>query len=137
MSKPNRMLLGRETATLEEYPDEDDEGNWKRRQRFIPRCKDVPWKRCERHYLTILQERHNMIHKAKEFNINVENIVMIKGNDKKREIREIEIIQEMYREKDQVIQAVGVKTSNGYLERTIQLLYPLKLSCNNDGNINK
>ena len=65
-----------------------------------------------------------MIHKAKEFNINVENIVMNKGNDKKREIWKIEIIQDMYRRNDQVIQAVGIKTSNGYLERTIQLLYP-------------
>ena len=78
-----------------------------------------------------------MIHKAKEFNINVENIVMNKGNDKKREIWKIEIIQEMYRGNNQVIQAVGIKTSNGYLERTIQLLYPSKFSCNNDGNINK
>ena len=131
------MLLGRETATLEEYPDEDDEGNWKRRQRYIPRFKDVAWNRWKRHYLTTLQERHNMIHKAKEFNINVENIVMNKGNDKKREIWKIKIIQEMYRGNNQVIQAVGIKTSNGYLERTIQLLYPSKFSCNNDGNINK
>ena len=131
------MLLGRETAALEEYPDEDDEGNWKRRQRYIPRFKYVTWNRWKRYYFTTLQERHNMIHMTKEFNISVENIVMNKGNDKRREIWKVEIIQDMYRGNDQVIQAVGIKTSNGYLERTIQLLYLLKLSCNNDGSINK
>ena len=30
-----------------------------------------------------------------------------------------------------------INTSNGYLEWPIQLLYPLELNCNNDGNINK
>ena len=39
---PNGMLLGRETATLEEYPDEDDESNWKRRQSILQNAKMRP-----------------------------------------------------------------------------------------------
>lgn len=35
ISTSNSMLLGRLTATLGEYPDEDVKGNWKRRQRYV------------------------------------------------------------------------------------------------------
>ena len=39
---PNGMFLERETATLEEYPDEDDESNWKRRQGILQNAKIRP-----------------------------------------------------------------------------------------------
>ena len=78
-----------------------------------------------------------MTHKAKEFKINVKDLVLNKVNDKKRGTWKFRITQEMYWRKDQVIQAVKINTSNGYLEWPIQLLYPLELNCNNDGNINK
>lgn len=51
-----------------------------------------------------------MIHKAKEFKVSVGDIVMIKGNNKKREIWKIGIIQEMHRGKDQVTRAGRIKT---------------------------
>ena len=78
-----------------------------------------------------------MTRKAKEFKINVKDLVLNKVNDKKRGTWKFRITQEMYWRKDQVIQAVKINTSNGYLEWPIQLLYPLELNCNNDGNINK
>lgn len=34
---PNSMLLEIVTPRSEEYPDEDDESNWKRRQRYVTR----------------------------------------------------------------------------------------------------
>ena len=34
---PNSMLLEIVTPTSEECPDEDDESNWKRRQRYVTR----------------------------------------------------------------------------------------------------
>lgn len=93
--------------------------------------------RWKREYPSALQERRNMTHKAKEFQINVGDVVMIKTNVKKRGMWKIGIIQKMYRTKDLVIRAVRIKTSKGYLEWSIQLLYPLELNCINDGNISK
>ena len=61
---------------------------------------------------------------------------MIKGKNKKQETWKIGIIQGAYQVKDQVIQTVRIKSSRGSLERPIQMLCPLELSCDNDSNIN-
>ena len=95
------------------------------------------WKRWKRENLTALGERHNMANKAKKFKINVEDVIMIKGNNKKQGTWKMGIIQKMYRGKDQVIRTVRIISLKEYLERPIQLLYHLELSCNDDSNINK
>ena len=41
---PNSMLLGRDTAMLEEDPEENDKNSWKKRQKYIVRCKDAAWR---------------------------------------------------------------------------------------------
>ena len=39
------------------------------------------------------------------------------------------IVNEVYPGKDGIVRAVQVKTANGILERPVQHLYPLELSC--------
>ena len=79
------MLLGRDTAVLEEDPEEEDDKNsWKKREKYIVRCKDAAWRRWKREYLTAFRERHNMAHKAKVVKIDTGDVVMIKGEDKRR-----------------------------------------------------
>ena len=39
------------------------------------------------------------------------------------------IVDKLYRGKDGVISAVGLRTSKSYIERQIQCLYPLELHC--------
>ena len=78
------MLLGRDTAMLEEDPEEDDKNSWKKRQKYIVRCKDAAWRRWKREYLTASRERHNMAYKTKVVKIDTGDVVMIKGEDKRR-----------------------------------------------------
>ena len=41
----NSMLLGRYTVMLEKDPEEEDDRNsWKKRQKYIARCKDAGWR---------------------------------------------------------------------------------------------
>ena len=56
---PNSMLLGRYTVMLEEDLEEDDRNSWKKRQKYIARCKDAAWRRWKREYLTALRERQH------------------------------------------------------------------------------
>ena len=80
--------------------------------------------------MTALHERHNMQHKSKVVKINVGDVVMIKGESKKRGRWKIGIISELFQGKDDQIRRARVKTPRGYLDRPIQLLYPLELHYN-------
>ena len=71
-----------------------------------------------------------MAHKTKVVKIDIGDVVMIKREDKRRGKWKIGIVKELHRGKDQGIRSVQVKTAKGCLERPIQLLYPLKLHCN-------
>ena len=68
-----------------------------------------------------------MQHKPRAVNINERDIVMIKGESKKRWRKKISIISEPYKGKDDQILGAQVKTISDYLDRPIQLLYPLEL----------
>ena len=71
-----------------------------------------------------------MQHKSKAVNINVGDVVMIKDESKERGKWKISIISELFQGKDDQIRGAQVKTPRGYLDRPIQLLYPLALHCN-------
>ena len=93
---PHSTLLGRDTAMLEEDPEEDDKNSWKKRQKYIVRYKDAAWRRWKREYLTALRERHNIPHKTKVVKIDIGDVVMIKGEDKRRAKWKIGIVKELY-----------------------------------------
>ena len=69
---PNSMILGRDTKMIDGNMIEDEEGDlsWRKRQKYVKRCKDAAWRRWQREYVTALRERHNMQDKSKAVNIN-------------------------------------------------------------------
>ena len=71
-----------------------------------------------------------MQHKSEAVNINVGDVVMIKDESKKRGKWKIGIISELFQGKDDQIRGARMKIPRGYLDRPIQLLYPLELHCN-------
>ena len=95
----------------------------------MKRCKDAAWRRWQQEYVTALRERHNMQPKSKAVNINVGDVVMIKGESKKRGRWKIGIISKLFQGKNDQIRGARVKTPRGCLDRPIQLLYPLELHC--------
>ena len=116
------MLLGQDTVMLEEDTEEDDKNSWKKRQKYIVRCKDAAWRRWKREYLTVLRESHNMVHKTKVLKIDIGDVIMIKSEDKKRGNWKISIVKELYQGKDHEIRGAQIKTAKGCLEQPIQLL---------------
>ena len=71
-----------------------------------------------------------MTHKTKVVKIDIGDVVMIKGGDKRKGKWKIGLVKELNRGKDQEIRSAQVKRAKRYLERPIQLLYPLELNCN-------
>ena len=101
----------------------------KKRQRYIKRCKDAAWNRLSKEYLRCLREWHNMKRNQRHMEIEIGDVVLIKGNDKYRGKWNIGIVEELQEGKDNVIRAVKLRSRKTYIERQIQFLYSLELSC--------
>ena len=43
---PNSMTLGRDIKLPADFLEEEVSDNWKKRQRYICKCKEAAWKRC-------------------------------------------------------------------------------------------
>ena len=80
---PNTLLYGQPLLVPEEDLDEDFP-EMKRRQRNLNKCKDAAWTRWTKEYLKALRERGNMLLQAKEMQISLGDIVLIKGDEKHR-----------------------------------------------------
>ena len=80
---PNTLLYGQPLLLPEEDLNEDVP-EMKRRQRYIDKYKDAAWARWTKKYLKGVRERHDMLHQAKEMQIPLGDIVLIKGDKKHR-----------------------------------------------------
>ena len=58
------MILGRDIELPNDSPEEEKVSDkWKKRQRYVHKCKEAAWKRLVHEYLAALREKHNLSHK--------------------------------------------------------------------------
>ena len=60
----------------------------------------------KKEYLRPLRERHNMMHNTKAMKIEVGDVVVIKGEEKNKGEWSIEIVEDLYKGKDDLIRGV-------------------------------
>ena len=77
-----------------------------------------------------LREHHNLQSKAKENHLLKGVVVLIQGDQKVRGRRNIEIVMKLNRGRDGAVRSARTKSAKSMLERAIQHLYPMELSCN-------
>ena len=124
------MILGRGIKLPDDSPKEEEvSNNWKKRRRYVHQCKEAAWKRWAHEYLAALRERHNFSHKEKPVKININCVVMIKGDEKSRGKWKIGIIENIFVGKNNTIRSIRIRTGKNVIERPIQLLYPMELHC--------
>jgi len=134
---PNTLIHGEDIILPQEDIEVLDESPVRKRLDYINRCKENAWKRWEAEYVLALRERHKMKHKTQTLTPSVGDVVMIKGDSRNRGSWNIGIVVNVFQSKDNAIRAVRLKTKNGHLERAVQHLYPLELTCDNDSNVNQ
>ena len=79
------MSLGRDINLPNDSPEEEQvSDNWEKRKRYVHKCKEAAWKKWAHEYLAALRERHNLSHKEKRKTININDVVMMKGDEKNR-----------------------------------------------------
>ena len=126
------LTIDRKNNNIIIIPEEqfdDDDKTIKKRQKYIKRCKDAAWNRWNKVYLSSLRERDNMKYNQKHMEIAIGDVVLIKGDDKHRGKWNIGIVEELFEGKDNVIRAVKLRSRKTHIERPVQFLYPLELSC--------
>ena len=122
------MILGKGVKLPDDSPEgEEVSDNWKKRRRYVHKCKQAAWKRCVYEYLAALRERHNLSHKEKPVKININDVVMIKGDEKNWGKWKIGIIENIFMGKDNTIRSIRIRTEKNVIERPIHLLYPMEL----------
>ena len=71
-----------------------------------------------------------MKNNQRHMEIAIGDVILMKGDDKHRGKWNIGIVEELYEGKDNIIKAVKLRSKKMYIERSIQFLYSLELSCN-------
>ena len=127
---PKSIILGRDIKFPDDSPEEEEvSDSWKKQHRYVYKCKEAAWKRWVHEYVAALREKHNLSHKEKPVKTNINDAVMIKGDEKNRGKWKIRIIENIFLGKDNTIRSIKIRTGKSVIERPIQLLYPMELHC--------
>ena len=126
---PSVMLFGQPNQLPEEETSNMEDGNLRKRAKYLRRCKDVLWSRWSSEYLKSLRERHNLNQRSKETTLSQGEVVLIKGEERNRGMWKIGIVEQLIPGRDGIVRAVRLRAGKSHLERPVQHLYPLELSC--------
>ena len=126
---PNALQFGLPNSLPEEDPDSLENVDLRKRARYLRRCKDTLWSQWTKEYITALREKHNLKYKSKTPLLKVGDVVLVKSDSKNRAKWSIGIVEKLIKGRDGIIREARLRAGKSYLERAIQHLYPLELSC--------
>ena len=126
---PNALQFGRPNLLPEREDRHINESDLRKRAKYLRRCKDVLWGRWSSEYLKGLRERHNLQHNTKQLALDTGDVVVIKADERNRGKWKLGIVEKLVPGTDGVVRAVRLRAGRSYLQRPIQHLYPLELSC--------
>ena len=128
------MMFGQPRLVPEESTEEGD-ADLRKRVKYLRRCKEVLWNRWSGEYLKSLRERHNMKHKSKQMNVKLGDVVLIQDAERNRGKWNMGIVVKLFQGRDGVVRAVRLRAGKSYLERAVQHLFPLELSCDQEQRV--
>ena len=101
----------------------------KKRAKFLQKSKDAMWRRWTSEYLRALRERHRLKYHNGESHLAVVDVVLIKSTERNRNCWPLGIVERLIVGRDGIVRAAKLKTGKSFIERGVQQLYPLELSC--------
>ena len=76
-----------------------------------------------------LRERHRVKHNTKQVTAKLGDVVLIRGEQRNRGKWQIGIIESFVISREGVIRGARLRAGKSYLERPVQHLFPMELSC--------
>ncbi|KAK3700055.1 hypothetical protein QZH41_004346 [Actinostola sp. cb2023] len=133
---PNGLLYTQTNVIPELDLHHVEDTDLRKRAKYLQRCKQVMWNRWTSEYVRALRERHNLKYSDKTAILDKGDVVIIRGDDKNRNKWKLGIVEDLIVGRDGVLRATKLRSGRGILERAVQHLYPLELTCdrNNDAH---
>ena len=129
---PNSLLFLRSNQLPDLEPHHLEEVDLRRRAKYLLKCKQALWSRWTTEYLRGLRERHRMKHKGQTMALAKGEVVIIKDEERNRNKWKMGIVKELISGRDGVVRAAKLRAGKGTLERAVQHLYPLELTCDQE-----
>ena len=129
---PNSFLFLRPNYLLEPPAHLVEDNDLRKRYKYLLRCKQAMWKRWTTEYLRALRERYICNKKGGRGVPQIGEVVIIKSEEKNRGKWALGIVQDLIMGRDGVIRGAKLRTGKSNIERPVQFLYPLELSCNRE-----
>ena len=126
---PNSLLLVNCNILPELTPYHFREKDLRKRTKFLQRTKDAIWHRWTSEYVRALRERHRLKHSNSKNPFSEGDVVIIKSEERNRHFSPLGVIEKLILGRDGVTRAAKVRSRKTVLQRAIQHLYPLELSC--------
>ena len=127
---PHSMMHINPSCVPELEPHHIDDGDLRKRAKHLKGCKDHVWKRWSKEYVRGLREQHRR--KATDPGRGPQvggAVIVYDGEEKNRNKWRLAIVAESITGRDGTVRGAKLKTAKGTLERAIQHLFPLELSC--------
>ena len=93
------------------------------------KCKDVVWSHWTKEYLRGLRERHRLKHRGDNAHPAVGDVVIIKSDEKNCAQWKLGVVINLIIGRDGVVRGAKLRTPKSVIERPLQHLYPLELTC--------
>ncbi|KAK3739567.1 hypothetical protein QZH41_006377 [Actinostola sp. cb2023] len=126
---PNSLLFVNSNILPELEPYHIEERGQRKRAKFLQVTKDAMWCRWTSEYLRALRERHRLKQGNKSSPLTVGDIVIVKSWERIRNRWPLGCVETLIVGKDDVVRGAKLRTGKLHIERLVQHLYPLELSC--------
>lgn len=129
---PNTFLFLNTNILPELQPHQLDDKDLRRRAKFLLKTKDALWRQWTGEYLRSLRERHRLKYGDKKCTLAVGDVVVIQSPEQNRNCWPLGIVEQLIEGRDGVVRGARLRAGRSHLERPIQHLYPLELSCDKE-----
>ena len=106
-----------------------EEPDLRKRAKYLYRCKEAMWSRWTREYVRSLRERHSRSGGKQTSHPSVGEVVIIQDESRNRNSWKLGIVERLIVGRDGIVRGAKLRAGKGVLERAVQQVYPLELSC--------